>query len=173
MLGLVLVVGLVALLLGGTMRGLTSYKDTVGIFDSKLVELDAVRDMKANLLLVSDLKAGMQRDSVRQQANAARAALGVYEQKLKETVQRRRDPDGGFDERQRIQAMQGYFNKLDAAIQDLDNPGINASLGDLRRTTDELYGAIYGTCSTGSPRPSPIRAAASPSSSRSRWAASY
>ena len=125
------------------MRGLTSYKDTVGIFDSKLVELDAVRDMKANLLLVSDLKAGMQRDSVRQQANGARAALGVYEQKLKETVQRRRDPDGGFDERQRIQAMQGYFNKLDAAIQDLDNPRINAALADLRRTTDELYGAIY------------------------------
>jgi len=143
MLGLVLVVGLVALLLGGTMRGLASYKATVNMFDSKLVELDAVREMKADLLLVSDLKPGMTRNQIRAQAAAARNALALYDQKLQETVSKRRAPDNGFDEKQRSQAMKDYFGTLDVAIEELDNKRINESLKDLRRTTDELYGAIY------------------------------
>lgn len=143
MLGLALVVGLVAVLLGGTLKGLASYRATVNVFDSKLVELHAVRELKANLLPVSDLRAGMRRDEVKHRVQVARDALAVYEAKLQDTLARQRDPEGGMHEMELIAGMREHFAELDGAIDLLDNEGVSRSLTKLLRGTDEIYSAIY------------------------------
>lgn len=147
MLGLGLVVGLVAVLLLGALKGLASYRATVSMFDSKLVELHAVRELKAQLLLIPSLEPGVLIDKqVKPRVAAARTALTVYQEKLQETIQRRRDPENGFYESQLIDAMGEWFNKLEKAIDDLDEEKINDAIrgpGGLLDSTDLLYSAIY------------------------------
>src|SRR5947199_9381971 len=58
-LALGLVVGLVGLLLAGSLKGLASYRATVNMFDSKLMELDAIQKLKAQLLLIPPLQPGI------------------------------------------------------------------------------------------------------------------
>jgi signal transduction histidine kinase len=147
MLGLGLVVGLVGVLLAGALKGLASYRATVSMFDSKLVELHAVRELKAQLLLIPSLQPGLVIPSeVKPRVAAARLALTSYQDKLQETILRRRDPENGFHETQLIQAMEERFGKLEKAIEDLDDEQVNKAIRGphgLLEATDELYGAIY------------------------------
>jgi len=140
---LALVAGLVALLLGGTLKGLASYRATVNMFDSKLVELHAVRELKAQVLVIPDLKACRTRDEMRQPVGSARAALATYEARLQETLKKQRDPENGEHEQLLITAMGEHFGQLDEATDQLDDAGINQARVDLLRDTDEIYGAIY------------------------------
>src|SRR5262245_50595068 len=143
MLGLGLVVGLVMLLLSGALKGLASYRATVNMFDSKLQELDAVGKLKAGLRDIPDLKAGQDIDEVRKKVALSRASLTEFEEKLQETINRGRDPDKGFYELTRIQAMDKYFTNLDEAIDQLDKEKKNKAIKDLLQATDEVYGTIY------------------------------
>jgi signal transduction histidine kinase len=144
MLGLGLVVGLVMLLLAGALKGLASYRTTVNMFDSKLQELDAVGKLKASLRDIPDLKIGQDIDDVRKQVAAARTCLAEFEEKLQETVNRRRDPDNGFREYQRIDAMRKYFADLDDAIDHVTEKKHDKAIKEqMVQATDELYGTIY------------------------------
>jgi signal transduction histidine kinase len=137
------VVGLVAVLLGGALKGLASYRATVNMFDSKLLELHALQDLKASLLLITDLRAGMTKDEVKQKVTQAREKLNILRERLQETVVKQRDPDNGEHEAQLVEAMDEWFGKLDSAIDSARNEDINRALGELHRATEQYYGATY------------------------------
>src|SRR5476651_2051666 len=98
MLGLALVVGLVAVLLGGALKGLNSYRATVNIFDSKLQELHAVRELKTALVAIIGFNATMTKAEVRHPVADARAHLANCQDKLQDTLKRGRDAGGGNKE---------------------------------------------------------------------------
>jgi signal transduction histidine kinase len=164
MLGLLLVVGIMFLLLGGTLIGLLSYMATMKTVDSKLAELQMANKLKeaVNGLTVpyppKEPDYQEEREYLRQRMKVAREALESYRKQLQETVDRHRDPDGGFHEREEIEALNGQFTQLDQAVSDF-NAAPNAGQGpsgllqsdpkvvevtqDLLRTTDELLTVIY------------------------------
>ncbi len=144
MLGLALVVGLVGVLLIGALKGLASYRATVSMFDSKLKELHAVRELKAQLSLIPSLQTGLViATQVKPQVAAALESLDTYKQRLQETIQRGRDPENGFNESRLIEAMEEQFGKLDRGINDLNDDQVQRAKDSLLGSTDLLYTAIY------------------------------
>jgi signal transduction histidine kinase len=139
MLGLGLVVGVVGVLLAGALMGLASYQTTVKMFDSKLQELDAVRRLKEDLVLIPDLQPPANITVVKEQVTASRGRLATFVVKLEDTVNRGRDPENGIHERHLIGAMEKHFADLDEAIEQLDNRKKNKAIEDLVRSSDELY----------------------------------
>src|SRR2546421_335791 len=121
MLGLALVVGIIALLLGGTLKGLDSYSNTMKSIDSKLQEqTEAVKVMEA----VNDLTVvengtvqNDEPDRLRRKIAGARKRLAGYEERLEETLKRRRDPDQGHTELVTIKKLHSYFDALELAIK--------------------------------------------------------
>jgi two-component system NtrC family sensor kinase len=164
MLGLGLVVGIMALLLGGTLFGLLSYMDTMKTVDSKLAELKVASELKERVNALTAPYPGKTPDYpdevqyLQPRVSAAREALDAYGKQLQNTVDRHRDPDGGFQELGLIKALEERFGVLDQAIADFHkdaaaDPGgsdfvqadhhVQAATADLVRTTDELLQAIY------------------------------
>jgi signal transduction histidine kinase len=144
MLGLGLVVAIIALLLAGTLKGLSSYRATTKTMESKLSELCIADKFK---LLVAELKpmvdsagnpekknesGGDPKPSVDPE-NAAREqreneetifqtkldeaekALQEYKEILQDTVKLKRDPDKGYREMTQVVALKDYFRKLKVA----------------------------------------------------------
>ncbi len=136
MLGLGLVLGIMALLLAGTLEGLLSYYSTMKSIDSKLGELAAADALKQ---VVSRL-APLQPDSTKvnegirglnKGIEEGRYLLVAYEQRLQDTLKKHRDPDKGFHESILIEAIQERFDKLQEAV---DQP-IEAGVGPLTGTS--------------------------------------
>jgi signal transduction histidine kinase len=145
MLGLGLVVGIMALMLGGTLKGLTSYRTTMKSIDSKLAELDKADKLKA---AVTDLDTSVP-ETVRvsrkegqgraeeagfafpgaevsctdelprllRKMKIVQEALQAYSQQLQETVSHRRDPDGGWTEMTYVELLQSQLGDLDKAAR--------------------------------------------------------
>jgi signal transduction histidine kinase len=160
MLGLGLVVGVIALLLTGTLHGLLSFRATMRSIDSKLEELRAAENFKNDvnaILSSSDLAAGTPDELPRLQTaiQNARRALDAYEEKLQDTILHRRDPDRGHEERGVVEALRGYFADLEQAVREaaLPSAGHDAGLSEqaavkhavesLVRTAGDLRDAIY------------------------------
>src|SRR5262245_7057047 len=154
MLGLGLVVAILALLLGGTLKGLMSYRATMKAIDSKLVELNAAIDLRstvAELRPLADPGTGTADEPARLQerVKAAKSALNAYEEKLRETITSGRDPTQGFKEFDQVDGLRDGFGKLDKEIQRaLQTPqegpdGSRSLLSDpgVRRAIDELVGS--------------------------------
>ena len=118
MLGLGLVVGILALLLTGTLRGLASYRNTMHSIDSKLTELHEVQALRAALKSGPDAGRDPADEPavLRRKVTLAREALARYEERLQETIERQRDSDQGFMERQLVEALHKWFDQLDQAI---------------------------------------------------------
>jgi signal transduction histidine kinase len=163
MLGLALVVGIMLLLLGGTLIGLLNYNATMKTVVSKLPELQKAGELKEKvkqLLPPKDLDETKQREYLDGGIAEARKTLNEYEVQLKDTMQRRRDPDGGQKESGYVEALSERFARLEHAIVSFNanpvassDPGPQPTLctdrhvvdaiADLTRTTDELEGVIY------------------------------
>jgi signal transduction histidine kinase len=165
-LGLGLVVVIVALLLAGTYRGLASYRDTTNNIDSKLVELHHAQNLKEALkgALKGPLDVSAATiespEELRGKFRPAREALAEYEKALHETLDKQRDPNRGFREKDLVEALHEKFADLDRAIDAfvqkggvidsassqsliVSEPAIKKAATELVRTTDELHGAIY------------------------------
>jgi signal transduction histidine kinase len=162
-LGLGLVVGIMALLLAGTLKGLMSYMTTMKTMDSKLAELHEAEAFK---VAVTDLAAPAENNSPLEdespvllaKIDRAEQALAVYEEKLRDTVDHQRDPDKGFHELQVIDALKQRFANLKKEIKAFINTPsartghsislrmhgpVKKAIDELVRTSDELQEAIY------------------------------
>src|SRR4029077_16856974 len=103
MLGLGLVVGVIAVLLGGTLYGLERFRTTMKSIDSKHAEWREAEHFKE---AVDALKASVENNSgttdtladCRQALQAANVALDAYQVKLVDTLRHGRDPNQGFQE---------------------------------------------------------------------------
>jgi two-component system NtrC family sensor kinase len=158
-LGLALVVGILALLLAGTYKGLSSYSTTINNIDSKLVELHYAEKLKEALRGPMDSQpSSLAANDLLAKLKPAREALEEYKNALKDTLDRGRDPKQGFQEKQLVDALEEKFVKLDAAITEaqgartleeedrqylLFSKDVSLTLRDLSQTTDDLHAAIY------------------------------
>jgi two-component system NtrC family sensor kinase len=126
LLGMGLVVAIMALLLVGTLKGLSSFRLTMRTFDSKLEELKEAENLKEviqSLALRGEPNAEPVGE-IHRRLVPARNALAQYHAKLKETVERRRDPDNGRREKHQIEAIEAGFALLQAELNKRGVPQI-------------------------------------------------
>ncbi len=129
MLGLGLVVGIIALLLGGTLQGVLSYSSAMKSISSKVAEEEKVERFQAqvNSLPVDDKTApGDELERLHARVDKARQKLEEYQGQLEITLKKRgRDDPDGYDERQAIDALKEQFARLDRAIKDDRQPEVS------------------------------------------------
>jgi signal transduction histidine kinase len=112
LLGLGLVVAIMALLLGGTLRGLWSYYSTTNGIRAKLNELIAAEEVRttvAELLANTPEMIKSPREKLPVAAKKVRDALASYEDKLEDTLAHTNDPLNGDHEKG---VMEDIGNKL-------------------------------------------------------------
>ncbi len=165
MLGFGLVVGIIALILGGTLYGLISYRATMKSIESKLAELKEAEAFKVAVNGLSNLSApagdsetGNVVSKLLEKVKDAEEALDSYEEKLQDTLTHGRDPDKGFQERGLVEAIRGGLAGLRAAADEfptprafspgkggslLEDPGIKEAVSRLARDSSDLRFAIY------------------------------
>ncbi len=162
-LGLGLVVGIMGLLLAGTLKGLLSYSSTTKSVDSKLAELnkaEAFRQVVAEFANRPDFRMGTDDGLawLQDKIDAAEASLTAYVDRLRDTVTRRRDPDKGFMEtdltgelhltlrRLKVAAAKAYdlprMMANDRLGAFLDDPVVVEEIQTLVRQADDLRDAI-------------------------------
>jgi signal transduction histidine kinase len=164
MLGLALVIGLMALLLGGTLKGLLSYRAAMKAIDSKMAEAQTAYAFRA---AVEDLAKRGPGDAEQAELSGkiegARRLLGDYQKALKETLDHNRDPDNGFSERGKVEALGQQFARLDAAVAAaqapqggfggspqplLEVPAVRKEITALVNTAGDLVSDITGNVAT-------------------------
>jgi CHASE3 domain sensor protein len=111
MLGLGLVIGSVALLVGGTLYGIRAYNATVKTTERKMVELHFTN------LLVETLKGPEQADPTPETLQAVGLHLGKLRETNAQTVADGLDPDDGAQESGLIGQLDAELKKLQAAIE--------------------------------------------------------
>jgi signal transduction histidine kinase len=143
MLGMGLVVAIVAFLLVGTLKGLTSYQATMRSLDSKLLELqDAVelREKTADMARLPDSPQYTRK--LAELMEPARRALEKYQARLLDTVQRQRDADPGLKETQLIQSLQKKLDDIDAKRKDLQNKVYAAGMREVYKPLHEAINSL-------------------------------
>jgi two-component system NtrC family sensor kinase len=161
MLGLGLVVGIIAVLLAGALYGLWSYRATMKSIESKLVEQTAAEMFKSAVHKLKE-DTGNQDPASKLLKNIEQAdrALDSYEEKLRETLIRGRDPDKGLDESTQVGALRTELQDLKTVTEVsrrqnwdfgstgsprfVDLPEINKHISILEQTADDLLAAISG-----------------------------
>jgi signal transduction histidine kinase len=123
MLGLGLVVGLIALLLAGTLYGLESFRKTMKSIESKQAEWAKAYEFKN---VISDLKGLAQStDDQRKLARGiprADKALNEYEATLQATLDHGRDPNKGVQELGLVQVLKQKLGQLGRQVQNSPPP---------------------------------------------------
>jgi signal transduction histidine kinase len=124
LLGLGLVEGLLGLLLAGTLIGLLSYHWTMKSIGSKLEELNAAETLKETVaqFVGKDPNDVEDFEKLRAGITTSQRDLAHYEERLDDTLHRRRDRNGGFNEKQFIDALNSYLGGL-RIILDHPPPG--------------------------------------------------
>ena len=127
MIGLALVVAVMGLLLGGTLKGLASYRTTMNSMDSKITELKSAQDVKAkvSMLAASQQKAQGDRGDPLEQAAQIRTALEDYVRHLDDTVDRHRDQNNGENERPHVEGIREHLKLFEDAAQEKTRRPVN------------------------------------------------
>jgi len=128
LLGLGLMIGSVALLLTGTVQGLSSYVSTMNTADSKLAELllldDLKPDVSAIIALPPEIKTPLlpnqpaqffEPNKTREKLATARSKFKEYKNRFEDTVAHNRDPDPYID-RHLIADIDKSFDAIEATI---------------------------------------------------------
>ncbi len=138
MLGLCLVIGLMGLLLGGTLKGLLFYMRTMQTIESKMLEERKAWDFeeKVDALPVEDLNTtgADELNVLKVKVVGARGALDDYEKQLQDTLNLKRDPDKGFSESGKLAKLRELFKKLDDVLEQAHQPTA------VSRETERLIG---------------------------------
>jgi signal transduction histidine kinase len=122
--GLGLVVAILALLLAGTLKGLLSYRATVGTINSRLDELQAADVCRARVKALLGIEHPVDYLGLADRIREAKEALEEYEKKLQETIDRGRDQDNGVRERDQVQGIKAKFAKLDQVLRQAWGPNV-------------------------------------------------
>lgn len=145
-LGLALVVGSVALLLGGALFGLSSYTDTMHTTQRKLDEMQVVASLRVQIEHVgvpdpqirknqSLSKLDIEKAEIEGPAHLAQQILSCYKTMLADgSVRHGLDPDNGEEELARIERMEKEFAALDGAVARATGAGVG---GDTPRLMDD------------------------------------
>ena len=157
MLGMFLVVAIMALLLGGTLYGLASYRTAMGVCQSKLDELklaDEVNEEIRQLRLLPPER-GLQARYVEERIPFIEVALLKYSTQLQDTIDRKRDE--GKQEHAYVAFLQDDLRKLQNELKkeggalhvnkndfDLfdDRPAIRQTIKDTEGHISDLIGTI-------------------------------
>ncbi len=161
LLGLASVIGILVLLMLGCIEGLASYRTSMNNMDSKLLELQAAQRLQdAMNALAAPPAPPDSRDEIKwldRQVDEARKTFAGYQDQLKETLDKGRDPDEGFNERECIDALEKCFVALDNELDPFRKPGIStfgsrhpredlnvkAAIANLIKASDNLQQMIY------------------------------
>jgi signal transduction histidine kinase len=124
LLGLGVVVGIIALLLTGTLQGLAAFTSTVRTADSRLVELHDVDELKRQIdELRFQLDGGSaltdQTEKLSDQIRVVRSCLKNYEDRLRETIGRGFDEDKGEHETLLVKDLRNDLATLETALERL------------------------------------------------------
>jgi two-component system, NtrC family, sensor kinase len=145
MLGMTLVVAIMALLLVGTLKGLTSYKTTMRTFDGKLGELRDAVELREKVTALASPATNPAREAAElySRVKPAREAFDKYRAGLLDSVQRQREADPGVKEFQQVEVLQQAFDELKTALEDVQSGPLKfSSLLDkdapTRRAIDKL-----------------------------------
>jgi len=128
MLGLGLVVGIIALLLGGTLQGVLSYSSAMKSISSKVAEEEKAEKFQTevNNLAVDKPTAGDDLERLCTRVDTARQKLDDYQSQLEITLKKRgREDSDRFNDRQDIDALKEQFARLDRAIKDGRQPEVS------------------------------------------------
>jgi signal transduction histidine kinase len=160
MLGLGLKVAVLALLLSGTWKGLSSYRSTMRSMDSKLAELEEVDKLRDAVKALGDVpelaRPGDILVDLSNRSTEARKALESYQARLEETVRHGCDRDRGQEELDLVGALKEGFAELDKALKQayqptvgqepsttlLGLPSVNKAIVTLKVTSLDLNNAI-------------------------------
>jgi two-component system NtrC family sensor kinase len=120
MLGMGLVVAIMALLLGGTLYGLASYRAAMGTCVRKLHEMEKAENVKEEIrkLRGASHVDGHRASYIQGQTKHVNKALDEYAVQLKETVDSGRAPNEGKQEQALVTALQCDLQEL---LQELKN----------------------------------------------------
>jgi two-component system NtrC family sensor kinase len=124
MLGLALVFAITALLLGGSLKGLLSYRAMIGATTTRLEELQAADQIRTAVKTLEERwKSNHNVSEIRPEGKIPEVAKALedYEQKLKETIDRGADSGRGFREKIQLQGLKQCFQELDVALKQLLN----------------------------------------------------
>lgn len=120
MLGLGLVVGIISLLLGGTLYGLMSSRQAMKNIESKWTEFneasqfgDVIKHMESGSGSVDEV----QLERLLLLISKAQQALDSYDARLEDTISHGRDPDNGFVERGNVVALRKHLRELESAAR--------------------------------------------------------
>jgi signal transduction histidine kinase len=120
MLGLVLVVGAITLLLGGTLRGLWSYYLTMNAIRGKMNELKAAEDFKdavGTLVEQHNIESIPTAAQVPHALEPSREALERYRQELDDNPNNRFEPDDSTHERELVKILAQNLDSLGEALK--------------------------------------------------------
>ncbi len=157
MLGLGLVVALVALLLGGALKGLLSYRTTIKTTDRRIVSLNKhviPLQMQIRGLGEASGPPGTEAITLINKVTATRKMLTSYEEDLKELGRYGADADKSYKETADIQALHERLDRLqratDRAIAEnrpvLEDAKVKIQVKDLNQTANDLVSKLYSDC---------------------------
>jgi signal transduction histidine kinase len=136
-LGWALVGIVMAVLLGGTLKGLFTFRAMMRNLDGKLPELKMAEELRQS---IDHIKAPNNDGQVNAvlvvRVREARVALNNYRAQLANTIDTGRDPNQGFIEKGCVAALEEHFDQLEIALKAADapqlaNPGQAAVVGDV------------------------------------------
>ncbi len=122
MLGIALVVGIMGLLLAGTLKGVNAYRDMMRSIEAKIAESTEANDLRASL---EALKAESYAFALEARIQKAKEALADYHERLKATINAGRDPEMGYKELQKVEALEQNFDRLKKAIDKANGPTVS------------------------------------------------
>jgi len=161
--GLASVVGVLALLLLGTLEGLAAYRSTMNTVDSKLHELQEAQNLQ---VAVTELAAPFEPGTSpllepKQLHNKIKSARGAFEncqKALADTIRRGRDPENGFNETGNLESLKDKFENLESVLRAVDtkatittapppslakNEKVIEAIKELLRASKDLQDMIY------------------------------
>jgi signal transduction histidine kinase len=142
MLGMFLVLTVMALLLGGTLHGLASYRSVMSTVESKLEEMQKAAKLSED---VKNLKnptkdPNHQATILLDRIGPIQQSLTDYKSSLQDTIERKRAPDDGKRESQAVQAIE---KDIIALVQNLQAIGPRVDpRGDLLATGSDIQKAV-------------------------------
>src|SRR5262249_26260695 len=150
MLGLALAVGILVLLLLGSLEGLASYRTTMNLVDSKLRELQKAQEVQlAITALAAPFDSGVtpqqELGELRRRVQSARRAFTAYQEARESTLERGRDPDGGFREQIFIDGVEECFGKLELELNAWDGPHMLPQQGTRSLRADDAVNLAINT----------------------------